>query len=116
MPIILATQEDRGLKPARAKCSQDPILKNPSQKRAGGRAQGVGPEFKPQYHKRKKEQNSIGKVKWKCKFKGKQEQCKICYCYRRGCYLKLTSACMKFFWYLDCILYIEQGDNFFVKS
>jgi hypothetical protein len=24
-------------------------------KRAGGVAQGVGPEFKPQYHKRKKE-------------------------------------------------------------
>jgi hypothetical protein len=24
--------------------------KNPSQKRAGGMAQGVGPEFKPQYH------------------------------------------------------------------
>jgi hypothetical protein len=28
--------------------------KNPSQKRAGGVAQGVGPEFKPQYHKKKK--------------------------------------------------------------
>jgi hypothetical protein len=28
--------------------------KNPSQKRAGGMAQGVGPEFKPQYHKKKK--------------------------------------------------------------
>jgi hypothetical protein len=27
---------------------------NPSQKRAGGVAQGVGPEFKPQYHKKKK--------------------------------------------------------------
>jgi hypothetical protein len=26
-------------------------LKNPSQKRAGGVAQGIGPEFKPQYHK-----------------------------------------------------------------
>jgi hypothetical protein len=24
--------------------------KNPSQKRTGGVAQGVGPEFKPQYH------------------------------------------------------------------
>jgi hypothetical protein len=32
---------------------QDPISKNPSQKRAGGMAQGVGPEFKPQYHKKK---------------------------------------------------------------
>jgi hypothetical protein len=29
-------------------------LKNPSQKRAGGMAQGVGPEFKSQYHKKKK--------------------------------------------------------------
>jgi hypothetical protein len=30
---------------------RDPISKNPSQKRAGGVAQGEGPEFKPQYHK-----------------------------------------------------------------
>jgi hypothetical protein len=30
------------------------FLKNPSQKRAGGVAQGVGYEFKPQYHKKKK--------------------------------------------------------------
>jgi hypothetical protein len=29
-------------------------LKNPSQKRAGGVAQVVGPEFKPQYCKKKK--------------------------------------------------------------
>jgi hypothetical protein len=29
-------------------------LKNPTQKKAGGVAQGVGPEFKSQYHKRKK--------------------------------------------------------------
>jgi hypothetical protein len=27
---------------------------NPSQIRAGGVAQGVGPEFKPQYHKKNK--------------------------------------------------------------
>jgi hypothetical protein len=33
------------------------LKKNPSQKRAGGVAQGVGPEFKPQYHK-KQENNS----------------------------------------------------------
>jgi hypothetical protein len=31
---------------------QDPISKNLSQKRAGGVAQGEGPEFKPQYHKK----------------------------------------------------------------
>jgi hypothetical protein len=29
-------------------------LKNPSHKRAGGVAQGIGTEFKPQYHKKKK--------------------------------------------------------------
>jgi hypothetical protein len=28
--------------------------KNPSQEKAGGVAQGVGPEFKPQYKKKKK--------------------------------------------------------------
>jgi hypothetical protein len=46
------------LKPAQANSSQDPISKkkqnNPSQKRAGGVAQGVGPEFKLQYHQKKK--------------------------------------------------------------
>jgi hypothetical protein len=42
-------QEDRGLKPAWANSSRDPILKNPSQKRAGRVAQGVGLEFKRQY-------------------------------------------------------------------
>jgi hypothetical protein len=30
------------------------LKKSPSQKRAGGVTQGVGPEFKPQYHKKKK--------------------------------------------------------------
>jgi hypothetical protein len=60
MPVILITQgsrnqEDRGLKPAWANSSRDPVLKkNPSQKRAGGVAQSIGPEFKPQYHKKKK--------------------------------------------------------------
>jgi hypothetical protein len=33
--------------------------KNPSLKRAGGVAQGVSPEFKPQYHGKKKEKKSI---------------------------------------------------------
>jgi hypothetical protein len=60
-------QEDHGLKPAQANSSQDPISKkpitkkqnkknhqkNPSQKRAGEVTQGVGPEFKPQYKKKK---------------------------------------------------------------
>jgi hypothetical protein len=44
-------REDHGLKPARANSCAKPCLeKNPSQKRAGRVAQGVGPEFKPQYH------------------------------------------------------------------
>jgi hypothetical protein len=30
------------------------MLKSPSQKRAGGVAQGLGSEFKPQYQKKKK--------------------------------------------------------------
>jgi hypothetical protein len=40
-------QENHGLKPARASSSWDPILKNHHKKRAGGVAQGEGPEFKP---------------------------------------------------------------------
>jgi hypothetical protein len=44
-------QEDCSLKPAKANSLQDPISKNSSQKRAGGMTQGVGPEFKSQYHK-----------------------------------------------------------------
>jgi hypothetical protein len=50
-------QEDRGSKPAWGNSLRDSILKNPSQKRAGGMAQGVGPEFKSQYHKKKKRLN-----------------------------------------------------------
>jgi hypothetical protein len=46
-------QEDDGLKPAWANSSRDPILKNSIPKRAGGVAQGGGPEFKPQYHRKK---------------------------------------------------------------
>jgi hypothetical protein len=43
-------QEDRSLKPVWPNSSQDPISeKNPPQERAGGVAQGLGPEFKPQY-------------------------------------------------------------------
>jgi hypothetical protein len=49
-------QEDHSLKPAWANSSLDPISKkSPSykKKRAGGVAQGEGPEFKPQYCQRK---------------------------------------------------------------
>jgi hypothetical protein len=49
-------QEDHGLKPAWAKRFLETLSqKNPSQKRAGGAPQGVVPEFKPQYCKKKKE-------------------------------------------------------------
>jgi hypothetical protein len=47
MPVILATQDGHGLKPAWANSSPDPISKKPSQKRAGGVTQGIDPEFKP---------------------------------------------------------------------
>jgi hypothetical protein len=42
-------QEDHGLKPAQANSSQDPILRKLITKWVGEVAQGVGPEFKPQY-------------------------------------------------------------------
>jgi hypothetical protein len=47
-------QEDYGSKPVWANSLQDPISKIPNTKRAGGVAQSVGPEFKPQYCKKKK--------------------------------------------------------------
>jgi hypothetical protein len=49
-------QEDGSSKPAQTNSLQDPILKKKkkSQKTVGGLAQGVGPEFKPQYCKKKK--------------------------------------------------------------
>jgi hypothetical protein len=56
-PVILAVQE---AEIRRLKASLGQIVcktlsrKNPSQKRAGGVAQGVGPEFKSQYQKKKK--------------------------------------------------------------
>jgi hypothetical protein len=53
-------QEDRGLKPALANSSRDPISekkKKKSQRSTGGVAQCVGPEFKAQYCKKKKKKN-----------------------------------------------------------
>jgi hypothetical protein len=50
-------QEDGDLKPSWANSSRDPISKMPITKKkkgAGGVAQGEGPEFKPQYQKKKK--------------------------------------------------------------
>jgi hypothetical protein len=49
-------QGNSGLKPAWANSLQDSISKKPithTHKRTGGVAQGVDPEFKSQYHKRK---------------------------------------------------------------
>jgi hypothetical protein len=47
-------QEDHGSKPAQAKSSQDLLKKKTfTKKRVCGVAQGVGPEFKPQYCKKK---------------------------------------------------------------
>jgi hypothetical protein len=43
-------KEDCSLKPVQASSSRDPISKILNTKRAGGVAQGVGPEFKPQHH------------------------------------------------------------------
>jgi hypothetical protein len=47
-------QEDCSLKPAQVNSSQAPSQKTSHRKRAGGVAQGVGPEFKPQYCKKRK--------------------------------------------------------------
>jgi hypothetical protein len=51
-------QEDPGSEPTWANSLHDPISKNSSQKRAGRVAHGVGLEFKPQYHKKKKIQRT----------------------------------------------------------
>jgi hypothetical protein len=56
-PVISATQEAEIRRIEVQSQPRQIVLetlyrKNPSQKRAGGVAQGVGPEFKPQYHRR----------------------------------------------------------------
>jgi hypothetical protein len=61
-PVILATQEAeiRRIEVQSqpwANSFRAPILKKPFTKRAGGVAQGVNPEFKPQYRKKKKSVN-----------------------------------------------------------
>jgi hypothetical protein len=59
MPVILATQEAEIRRivvqgqPRQIVC-ETLSRKYPTQKRAGGVAQGGGPEFKPQYCKKKK--------------------------------------------------------------
>jgi hypothetical protein len=51
-------QKDLGSKPAWANSLQDPISKKHITKRAGRVAQGVGPDFKHQYWRKKKKKNS----------------------------------------------------------
>jgi hypothetical protein len=74
MPVMLATQETEirrievGGQPGQM-VLETLSRKKPSHKRAGGVAQGVGPEFKPQYHKKKKkkeeeEEKRIGRTEW----------------------------------------------------
>jgi hypothetical protein len=56
-------QEDWGLKPAQANSFMRSYLeKNPSQKRACGMAQAVGPEFKSKYHKTTKKDAHLDAV------------------------------------------------------
>jgi hypothetical protein len=63
MPIILATQEAE-IRKIEFQSQPGQIVhetlsrKNPSQKRAGGVAQGVGLEFKPQYCQKKSQGES----------------------------------------------------------
>jgi hypothetical protein len=64
MPVILAIQEAEIRRIAvrgqtRQIVHETPISKNSSQKRAGGMVQGVGPEFKHQYCKKKKKSLSF---------------------------------------------------------
>jgi hypothetical protein len=57
MPVILATQEDCGLKPAQQIVHETLSWKHPHKKRADRVAQGVGPEFKLQYQKKEKKKS-----------------------------------------------------------
>jgi hypothetical protein len=69
MLVILASQETE-IRRIEVQSQPRKILcetlsqKNPSQKRAGGMAQGVGPEFKSQYHTHTHTHTHTHKVKW----------------------------------------------------
>jgi hypothetical protein len=58
-PSFSGDEEDSGLKPAWANSLGDPFSKIPITKRAGGVAQDLGPEFKPQYLKKKERETEI---------------------------------------------------------
>jgi hypothetical protein len=63
-PVILATQEAEirriWSQPGQTVC-ETLACKNLSQKKAAGVAQGIGPEFKPQYHKKVPKNNKMNK-------------------------------------------------------
>jgi hypothetical protein len=52
-PPLEAEVHNQHLKPTGQNSLSDPISKNPSQKKTDGEAQGIGPEFKFQYCKKK---------------------------------------------------------------
>jgi hypothetical protein len=54
MPAIRTTQEAEIRRIVVQNQTRQIVRETPSQKRAGRVAQGEGPEFKPQYHKKKK--------------------------------------------------------------
>jgi hypothetical protein len=70
MPVILATQEAELSGGSRFEASLGkqfarPYLeKNPHKNRAGGVAQGVGPEFKPEYCQKKKKKKVLIRKDW----------------------------------------------------
>jgi hypothetical protein len=72
MPVILATQEAE-IRRIEVRSQPKQIVREtlsqkcPTQKRVGGVAQGEGPEFKAQYHKKKTNDKFINNcLKYKC--------------------------------------------------
>jgi hypothetical protein len=62
-PVILAIQEAeirRFEASSRQLILREAISKIPNSKRDSGVAQGVGPDFKPQYHKKEKKKHDWG--------------------------------------------------------
>jgi hypothetical protein len=58
-PVIIATQE---AEIRRIEVRSQPSLRDPILKRAGGVAQGEGPEFKPHYHTHTKKRGVGGRL------------------------------------------------------
>jgi hypothetical protein len=67
--LCLFNNFEMNFEPAGTNSSQDTIWKKPFSKRAGGVAQSEGPEFKPQYHKKKKKEmrKEMNLIILKCK-------------------------------------------------